>query len=121
MPLTFNMNIQYGEMRVQDVKNKNTYKVKIVHGNCLAVWITETETEYNLWFFLADKAHGQRIMKGDKNHTLFGPWSNIKSIKLNMYHKECHALLDLMVKSGYKVQCYYKEPKSEKEGKYVRK
>lgn len=37
-------------MRVKDVKNKNTYKVKIVPGNCLAVWITETETEYNLWF-----------------------------------------------------------------------
>lgn len=52
---------------------------------------------------------------------LFGPWSNIKSIKLNMYHKECHALLDLMVKSGYKVQCYYKEPKKRKEAKNVRK
>lgn len=33
----------------------------------------------------------------------------VVSIKLNMFYRENYTLLKYFVKSGYKVECYYKE------------
>ena len=102
--INFNMKHQYGRMVV-----KGGYEIKIVRGNCLAVWIHETEKEYHLYYFLADKAHGRRILKNQPDHTLLGKWGeDVLSIELNMYYKESKELLDLFMASGYEVKCYYK-------------
>lgn len=127
MPLTFDMKIEYGRMTIRqkrkDEEKPRDYVVKIVQGNCLAVWIYETPNEYQLFFFLGDKAHGERIIKGSNDHTLLGEWKkSVVKVRLNMYYKEvCTKLLDLFMKSGYHVECYYKEPKKRKEAKNVRK
>lgn len=106
--ITFDMSKEYGRMTVR--QRETEYTVKIVSGNCLAVWIYETEEEYHLYFFLADKKHGERIIKA--NNTLLG--DDVVSIRLNMYYKETNLkLLDLFMKSGYTVECYYEEPKGK--------
>jgi hypothetical protein len=114
MPLTFDMKIAYGEMVVRKTDNseKHDFKIKIVGGNCLAVWIYETKESYNLFFFLCDKKHGMRVIDARKDKTLLGKWKkDVMKIRLNMYYKDtCQKLLDLFMKSGYEVTCYYKEP-----------
>lgn len=119
MPLTFDMKMEYGRMTIRQHSREGKprdYELKIVHGNCLAVWIYETEKDYQLYFFLADKAHGERCIKGNSDHTLLGKWKkDVVKVRLNMYYKDvCTKLLDLFMKSGYRVECYYKEPNKKK-------
>ena len=120
MPLTYNKAELIGTMKVMTADKRNEgWDVLICKGNCMAVFVIEDTDCDHLYFFLADKEHGKRIMK-DNHNRLLGT-DDVRDIRLNMYYKECHALLDLMVKSGYKVECYYKEPKKRKEANNVRK
>ena len=115
MPLTFDMKMEYGRMTIRQHSREGEprdYELKIVHGNCLAVWIFETEEEYHLFFFLNDKSHGRRIIKNTPDHTLLGKWGeDVVYIELNMYYKESKDLLDLFMASGYEVKCYYEKTK----------
>ena len=65
-----------------------------------------------LWNFLVDIDHAKRIIKNTSDHTLLG--TSVVSVKLNVYYKEARQLVKPMAQSGYKVTCYYKEPKKTK-------
>lgn len=64
-----------------------------------------------LWNFLDGAEHIRNIMKSTTNdsHTLLG--ENVDKVKLNVYYKEARQIIEACAKSGYKVECYYKEPK----------
>lgn len=57
----------------------------------------------------ADKKHCENIVKNDKR--LFS--DEIVNIELNLYYKSAQTLLNILVKNGYKVSCYYEEAKEK--------
>ena len=98
-----------GTMTIKQGENK--FKIQIMQGNCLAVFIHVSKQEdgrylHTLYSFYADEAHLKRIIKNDGKPF----WDEIVSIELNMYYKECATLLKHLVKF-HKVKCYYKESK----------
>lgn len=110
-----------GEVTVKQGDEK--FKVQIRQGNCLAVFVyirkaTEEELAKNpdgkyyhmLYSFFADEKHCKNMMKEYGN--VLG--TDVVNVKLNMYYKESWTLLKYFVKSGYKVHCFYKEPKKKK-------
>ncbi len=101
----------------------NKFKVEIRAANCLCAFIhvrktTEEEREghperrylHTLYSFLADERHAKNIMKDNDGRVFF---DEVTAITLNTYYKETWKLLRLFTKSGYKVKCYYKEPKKK--------
>lgn len=112
----------YGKVYIEQVHKdiKQRFTIEIREGNCLAVFIhvrkaTDEELTKNpqgkyihtLWNFLADEQHAKNILKHQEK--VLG--DEVLKIELNMYYKECYTLLKYFMKSGYKVTCYYKEPK----------
>ena len=94
------------------------FLIQIRQCNALAAFlhikkITEGEDKglykHTLYSFLADEQHAKNIIKNE-GHLFFDEVSNIK---LNLYYKESNTLLKIFVKAGYKVTCYYKEPKKK--------
>lgn len=69
----------------------------------------EGEKMAQLWAFLSDKKHVNNIVKNSADHTLLG--SSVDKVKLNVYYKQARGIIEACAKSGYKVECYYKEPK----------
>lgn len=110
--VTYERKYKFGEMVIiQSVGGKEQqYKIGIYAGNCLAVFVCDYVNEKGekmcrLYNFYIDASHARRV----KKHcgSLFGS-DKVKSIKLNMYFKECSTLLNLFVKDGHKVTAYYK-------------
>lgn len=115
----------YGVVKVKSADGKRTFDVKIHPANALCAFIYHYKDENGvyhykdengdkyaqLWMFLADKQHIKNIMKNSGDHTLLG--TSVVSVKLNVYYKEARTLIEPMCKSGYKVTCYYKEPKKK--------
>ena len=110
------------EQEFRDIKRR--FNLQIRQGNCLAVIIyvrraTPEELEGNphgKWFhqlhtFFLDEKHMKNILK-DYGKVL-DDMDKVISCKLNMYYKENYTLLKYFTKSGYKVTCYYKEPKTK--------
>lgn len=110
--LRVNYQISYGEVKVRNHNKTKVFNIKIHPANALCAFIYHYKEEdgtkmAQLWNFLADTQHIKNIMKGYK--TLLG--EDVVSVKLNAYYKEARTLIEPMCKSGYKVTCYYKEPK----------
>ena len=117
MSVNVNYNITYGEVKVKSYDWKSTFKVKIHYANCLCAFIRHYKNVNgvrmaSLWMFISDVATANRIIKDSADHTLLG--TDVVSVKLNVYYKEARELIVPMCKSGYKVSCYYKEPKNNK-------
>lgn len=91
----------------------NKYKIQIRQGNCLAVFIYAYKKEgqwwHQLYTFFNDEQHVKNIIKNCDH--LFS--DEVVSIELNMYYKESKKLLNLLIKAGYKVTCYYEQPKKK--------
>ena len=103
---------------------KRRFNLQIRQGNCLAVIIyvrraTAEELERNpkgKWFhqlhmFYANEQHMKNMLKD--YGSVLDDMDKVISCELNMYYKECWTLLKYFTKSGYKVKCYYKEPKKK--------
>lgn len=109
MALHWNWKSKMGEMTFKQ-KGK-TFSINIYDGNALAIFISEykqgDEEKYVLYNFFADKKHCNKIIK--ENKRLFS--DEVVSIELNLFYKNAQTLLNILVKNGYKVQCYYKEEK----------
>ena len=102
------------QKRMADGKETSKkFDINIYKGNCLAIFINEykdaetSEDMYTLYTFFSDKKHVSNILKDNKK--LF--WDEVVSIELNLFFKDARTLLDIFVKQGYKVKCYYKEIK----------
>ena len=112
--LRVNYQISYGEVKVKSWDGSKVCTVKIHPANALCAFIYHYKNDKGekiaqLWNFLGDAQHIKNIMKDYK--TLLG--ENVVSVKLNMYYKESQQLVKPMAQSGYKVICYYKEPKDK--------
>lgn len=110
------------EQEIGDKKYR--YNLQIRQGNCLAVIIyvrraTPEELEKNpegkwyhqLHMFYVDERHLKNIMKD--YGTALDAMDKVIKCELNMFYKENYTLLKYFVKSGYKVTCYYQEPKKK--------
>lgn len=109
-----NYQIEYGVVRVRSWDGEKICKVKIHPANALCAFIYHYRDEKGvgmaqLWNFLGDTKHIKNIMKDYK--TLLG--EDVVSVRLNVYYKEAQQLVKPMAQSGYKVTCYYKEPKKK--------
>lgn len=115
-----------GVIRISQKHGDKTYKydIQIRTGNCLCVMIhvrkatpeelkEDPEGKYfhSLYSFLVDTQQAKKIMKGHGGKLLS---DDVVSIKLNMFYQTSWTLLKLFMESGYKVQCFYKEPKRRK-------
>lgn len=115
-----------GIIRIAQKYGGKTYRydIQIRTGNCLCVMIhvrklTLEELEENpqgkyhhtLYSFIVDERHAKNIMKDNGGKLLY---DDVVSIKLNMFYKTSWKLLRLFLKSGYKVQCYWKEEETNK-------
>ena len=115
----------YGTVTIKqtygDIVEKFTVQIRA--ANCLCAFIhvrktTEEEREghperrylHTLYSFLSDERHAKNIMKDNDGRVFF---DEVTAIKLNTYYKESWKLLRLFTKSGYKVTCFYKEPKKK--------
>ncbi len=100
-------------------KNQDGTKWKVLYhpANCeLGAFIYHYKSEKGekmarLWNFFMDKNHVKNTMKYSIDHTLLG--DDVEKVKLNVYYKEALSLVEPCAKSGYKVECYYKEPKKK--------
>ena len=114
--LRVNYKTTYGEVKVKSYDETKVLTVKIHSANALCAFIYHYTNEKGekmaqLWNFLYDTQHIKNIMKNCEDHTLLG--TSVVSVKLNVYYKEARQLVEPMAKSGYKVECYYKEPKKK--------
>ena len=114
--LTVNYSIVFGEVFGHN-PDGSKWVAQYLPANCdLGAFICHTKDENGenigiLWTFLDDTQHVKNIMKNSSNHKLLG--NSVDKVKLNVYHKEARAIVEACAKSGYKVQCYYKEPKKK--------
>ena len=62
--------------------------------------------------FFVDEQHLKRCFKKSKTNN-FEYWlsGKLTNIRLNLYYKDARTLLKYFIKDGYKVYCYYAEPK----------
>jgi len=98
-------------------QGERKYKIQIRRGNCLAVFLYVYKIEnpsdpkrpwmHQLFTFYNDESHLKRCIKN--RGCMFD--DKVVSIRLNVYYKESMTLLKHMARCGYKVTCYYKEPK----------
>lgn len=109
MALQWKWSDKMGKITIK--QREKVYDVNIYAGNALAIFICEYEQNgeerYILCNFFADKKHCDNIIKSGKR--LFS--DEIVNIELNLYYKSAQALLNILVKNGYKVSCYYEEMK----------
>lgn len=121
MPLRVNYNIEYGEIRYKQRNDLQRIAIKIHCANALCAFIHHYKSEDGktmcpLVFFFANERHMNNCEKEWNGDTLaFLSYAGIGiTIKLNTYYKESITLLKHFTKAGYKVTCYYKEPKIKK-------
>lgn len=117
MAITYNKNI-LGTFKLTQQYWEGS--VQIRQGNALAIFIVTVKDPepkdpskpwiHHLLNFFIDKSHMNRCLKGTTWENLF--FGKIRNIRLNTYFKESQILLQSLTKDGYKVQCYYKEPKN---------
>lgn len=84
------------------------FPVTIWDGNCLAVFTTEDKENRYLFMFFGNEQHVKNII--EDHGSLWGS-DSVSRVRLNMYYKASRQLLDIFTRNGYKVTCYYKEPK----------
>lgn len=111
MALQWKWSDKMGKITIK--QREKIYDVNIYAGNALAIFICEYEQNgeerYVLYSFFADKKHCDNIIKNDKR--LFS--DDVVSIELNLFYKSAQTLLNILVKNGYKVSCYYEEAKEQ--------
>jgi len=116
MALLVNYQIEYGSIKVKSAADeKKLVTVKFHPANCdCGAFIYHYTNEKGekmaqLWNFLSDREHIANIMRNSSDHTLLG--TSVVSVRLNVYYKQARMIVEACAKSGYKVECYYKEPK----------
>lgn len=104
MAITFEKRI--GTMKVTQTRNgePHTFDISIWQGNCLAVFISETEDRYFLYNFFIDEKHCARKVK--QYGSLFS--DEVSDIKLNLFYKSARRLLEVLIEYGYDVNGYTK-------------
>lgn len=106
MALQWNWKDKMGKFTIRQKGKK--FNANIYSGNALAVFVYEYtdggKEMYSLYDFFADKKHCDNIIK---NHKRLFFEDEVVSIELNLFYKSAQKLLDIFVKNGYRVLCYY--------------
>lgn len=104
MPITFTKKI--GTMKVTQTRNgePHTFDIGIWQGNCLVVFIRETEGRYFLYNFFDNEKHCANMVK--EYGSLFS--DKVSDINLNLFYKSARRLLEVLIKYGYDVNGYTK-------------
>ena len=115
--LNVNYKVVYGEITYQRKDGGKPIKILYHEANCdggaFIYHFTQDGKKYaQLWFFIDGKEHIRNIMNNDNKGQLFG--DEVKKVRLNIYYREARMILEACCKSGYKVECYYKEPEGNK-------
>lgn len=109
MALQWKWTDKMGKLTIK--QKENTYDINIYAGNALAIFIREFkqggEERYCLYNFFADKKHCDNIIKNGKRLIT----DKVVSIKLNLFYKSAQTLFNILAKNGYRISCYYEEPK----------
>ena len=101
---------------VYTYEDGRTLVANIFGGNCLCVFTQFYKDEKTgkdmeqFASFLIDEAHVKRCVK---DGIKICPYTHVRSIRLNLYYKESFILAKYFAMQGYKVTCYYKEPKGK--------
>lgn len=119
--LNVNYNIEYGVIHYTQRSDLKRFTIKIHWANALCAFIYHYKTDdgkklAQLVSFFADEQHLKNCEKSWNGDSL-GFISDVGigiTIRLNVYYKESMTLLKHFTKAGYKVTCYYKEPKTKK-------
>lgn len=95
-------------------EKKRRFTILICEANCIAAFIhigkdTEGKELHTLYTFFADPTHARNIVK---HQGKLIP-DKVVSIELNLWFKDAKPLLNILVKNGYKVKCYYKHIKED--------
>ena len=112
-------NITYGEVTYRQASDNESFTSKIHWANALCAFIYHYKKDGKKWArlinFFADEQHLAKCTKEWNGDPLLfiSELGKITSVKLNLYYKESNILLKHFVKGGYKVTCYYKEPKKK--------
>lgn len=110
--LRVNYKVVFGEVFGHNVDG-NKWKVQyhpanVEHGAFILHYKNEQGKRIaQLCSFLDGKRHIRNIMKDYGK--LLG--DDVDKVKLNVYYKEARDIIEPCAKSGYKVECYYKEPR----------
>ena len=104
MPITFTKKI--GTMKVTQTRNgePHTFDIGIWQGNCLVVFIRETEGRYFLYNFFDNEKYCANMVK--EYGSLFS--DKVSDINLNLFYKSARRLLEVLIKYGYDVNGYTK-------------
>ena len=120
--LRVNYKIEFGKIHYRQNSDSKNFTIKIHWANALCAFIyhgvhSDGKKYAQLVSFYADEQHIKNCMKQDcwKNDSLgfVSDCGKILGISLNLYYKESNILLKYFTRSGYKVKCYYKEPKNK--------
>lgn len=103
MPISYDKKI--GTMKVTQTRNgeTHTFEIGIWQGNCLAVFISETEDRYYLYIFYSER-HCDILV--EQYGSLF--IDKVSDIKLNLFYKSARRLLEVLIEYGYDVNGYTK-------------
>lgn len=85
-------------------QNGEKFEIQIRKGNCLAVFIYESEDRYHLYNFYADVEHIKNIKDNHDGKLLF---DEVVSCRLNLRYKESQTLAKYFTMDGIEVICYY--------------
>ena len=102
--------------RISIEQNGNTFDLGIYEANCeygAVVWTGKDkngEPRHTLMTFWADEQHMENIVKNEGS-LMCG--EKVTGAELNMYYKKNYTLLKYLMKSGYEVKCYCKEPEKK--------
>ena len=85
-------------------------RVSLRQSNALTCWIYVYQENgkwyHTLYDFWADEQHVKNLDKS--GYKVLREQDGIVEIGLNLYHKECKKILDIIIRHGYQVNVFYK-------------
>ena len=119
-----------GTITITD-KGSRRVNCEIRTGNCMAVvievrkanendlrfhptWVVGKTIVHSLVTFYCDEQHLRNMMKHEGRVWWDNSPTEKATFRLNLYYKEMQTLAKYLTMSGYKVTCYWREPKKTK-------
>ena len=109
--LRYNYKTPMGKMIIEQNygEEKNRFTILICEANCMAAFISIGKDDkgnelHSLYTFFADPTHVRNIVKHQGSLIP----DKVVSIELNLAFRDAKPLLNVLVKNGYKVKCFYK-------------
>jgi len=107
MALEYNMNSEIGKLHI---KNNNVeHEIKIVGGNCLAIFIYPDNEKNYLYYLILSVQHGLHIINEVGSIFFDEIEKDILKVELNARHRIYRDLSELLILSDIKFETYYQD------------